>query len=178
MNLEALPTSKFTKKEFKIADPGVYYAKVSKTEMKTSQAGNEYLSVTFDITDKDGNKKGKLFDMFFESDKSFLQYKLRRFVTACGIPCHGEMTLKDLALLANDSDLVVWVQHDEWNGKSRLAANLRDAEGYYPANSFMETYNIWATIEGKPLLSETEGFETVSEDDEEEIPFATSDDEF
>ena len=89
------------------------------------------------------------------------------------------MTLKDLALLVNDAKLVVWVQHDEYNGNTRLAANLRDAEGYYPETSFVETYNIWATIEGKPqITAETEGFMPLPED-AEEVPFAEStDDDF
>lgn len=175
MNLNALPTSRFQKTEFKVADPGVYWGKVTKTEMRVAKSGADYLSVTIDITDKDGNKKGKVFDMFMDSDKAFILYKLRRFLTACDVPCTGEMSLKDIGVLVQDANLVVWVQQDEFNGKTRLVPNLRDAEGYYPGDSFFETYNIWAAVEGKEPLDPTAG---LAEDDNEEIPFATSEDDF
>lgn len=176
LNFDALPTSKFEKKntEFKPV-AGVYYAHISKTEVRKSQAGNEYLAVTMDLTDKDGKKKGKLFDNIFDSDKPFLQYKLRRFIEACRIPAEGQMKLEDLGKLVQDSNLVVWTQIGEFNGKEKQEANLRDAEGYYLTESFDEVYNIWAKVNDVEPLTPEDAFKKIDEADAEELPF---DDEF
>lgn len=174
MNFGNLPTSKFSG-NFKTADPGVYFAKIAKAEVKKSKnTGNEYLSVRFTLEDKDGKKCGSMFDMFFDSDKSFLMYKLRRFLEACEIPCTGEMSLKDLGVLVEGKSLVVWTTTDEFNEQTRVVPNLRDAEGYYPESEFQNTYNIWAQVNDKPVLDD--GFINVPEGEDEELPFASGDD--
>lgn len=182
MNFSTLPTSKFNGANGNFTPvAGVYKGKITKTEMKTSKTGNEYLSVTISLTDKDGKKRGACFEMFMDSDKSFIQYKLRRFVEACKIPCEGEMTLKDLGLLVANCELTIWTQLDEWNGKTRQVANLRDAEGYYPIEQFNEVYNIWAKVNDKPEISDEEiGAFIAVEAGDEELPFGPndSDDEF
>lgn len=171
MILDALPSNKYSKTTNFEPVAGVYYAHISKTEIKKSQTGNEYLSVVMDLTDKDSKKKGKMFDIIMDSDKTFIQYKLRRFIEACKIPCTGEMTLKDVGTLVQDSNIVVWTQIGEWNEKKRQEPNLRDAEGYYTLESFDETYNIWAKVNDQPMLTPDTAFKKIDEADEEEVPF-------
>lgn len=171
MNFSALPQSKFQKKEFEPPKAGIYVATISKTEMRTAKSGNEYLSVTFDIETPAGAKKGKMFEMFMESDKSFIQYKLRRFVEACGIPCQGEMTLKDLGLLVNGSKLVIWTQVGEWNEKARLETNLRDAEGFYPMSELENVITIYNKVNGIPDEANIPDIAYCTNVPEEEVPF-------
>lgn len=187
MNFNNLATSKFNGKgNFKTPEAGVYHARVEKCEIKTAKSGNEYLSVRMSMTDKGLAKCGSCFDMLMDSDKPFLQYKVRRFLEAIGVPVAGEMSLKDLGVIAEGCELTLWVQQEEWNGQTRVVPNLRDAEGYYPADKFKDTYNIWAKMNDKPEIDMS--FMNVPEGaDDEELPFndfhpttetAASDDEF
>lgn len=122
--------------------PGLYYAHVEKTEMKQGKDKSKppYLNLTLKLTDRDGKKAGTLFDMLMESDSSVIQYKLGRFLRACGIPLVGEMELKDIAKIVAGKDIAVDVKEDEYNGKKRAAVNLFDNEAYYLASEYEQVY--------------------------------------
>ena len=122
--------------------PGLYYAHVEKAEMKQPKDASKkpYLSVTLKLFDRDKKKAGVLFDMFSESDNNVQQYKLGRFLRACGIPLVGEMELKDIAKVVINKDIAADVKEDEYNGHKRAAVNLFDNEAYYTADEYETVY--------------------------------------
>lgn len=122
--------------------PGLYYAHIEKTEMKQSKDKTKppYLNLTLKLTDRDGKKAGTLFDMMSESDSAVIQYKIGRFIRACGIPLVGEMELKDIGKIVAGKDIVVDVKNDEYNGKKRAVVNLFDNEAYYLPSEYEEVY--------------------------------------
>ena len=180
MNLSALNgASKFGGSKFKnFAEPGVYKAIVEAADMKQSKDTTKppYLSVRFGLYQGD-KRLGGMFDIFSEPTKNFTMYKLSRFLKACNIPLEGDMELKDIALLVKDCEITLWAQEDEWNGTKRLAANLRDAEGYYTASELQEITAVYNKAMGITSdVCPTSFSVDVDDDSEEEVPFDT--DEF
>lgn len=98
LNFDSLPTSKPSQNS--IAD-GTYTATVFKAEMRTSQAGNEYLNVSFK-TDA-----GFVNENYFESDKPFIQWKLGQLLKACKVTLSGEGSLKDVAKVIAGKKVVI-----------------------------------------------------------------------
>lgn len=74
------------------AEVGPQSAEINKVELKKSKTGTEYLSVWLKL-----DKGGMAFESFFDSDKEFPIYKLRRFLEAIKVELSGSLTLKDIA---------------------------------------------------------------------------------
>ena len=135
INFDALPKtneSNYTPK----AD--VYLAHIEKAEMRTPKTAGkpDYLSLQYRLTRHDGSKAGVMFDGQYESDKQIMQYKLGRFLTACGIPLKGQMELKDIATLVLNKDIVVDTSVDESGSQPRLQVDIFGREAYYPKKEF------------------------------------------
>lgn len=100
VNFDALPKDKPNQNN--VTD-GRYKAKVFKTEMRTSKdSNNEYLNVSFKLDDG-----GFVNENYFDSDKPFLQYKLGRLLKACKVTLSGEGTLKDVAKVIKDKEVII-----------------------------------------------------------------------
>lgn len=70
-------------------EEGVYELSVSAVEEKNSSAGNPMISVTYDVTNIDGNRK--LWDNFVLTEKSL--WKLQEFFKALGLPTEEVVTM-------------------------------------------------------------------------------------
>ena len=100
LNFNSLPKDKPSNNSVK---EGTYTATIFKTQMLVSKTtGNEYLNVSFKI---DGG--GFVNENYFDSDKSFLQWKLGRLLQACNVTLSGEGTLKDVAKVIKGKKVVV-----------------------------------------------------------------------
>lgn len=114
---------------------GPQSAEVSKVEIKTSKnTGKEYLAVQMKLS-----KGGMLFESFFDSDKEFPIYKLRRFLDAIGVELSGTLTLKDIAKFVQQKigtklDVVIVIADNDYAASDFKGSN----EGFYKAGFFEE----------------------------------------
>ena len=152
INFDALPQTNDSAYK-PVAD--VYLAHIEKAEMRKPKDPNkpDYLNLQYRISKHDGSKAGVMFDGQYESDKNLIQYKLGRFLKACGIPLKGQMELKDIATLVLNKDIVVDTSVDESGSQPRLQVDLFGREAYYPKEQFDE---IW-----KLAHPDEDGFEAV-----------------
>ena len=176
INLDALPQesgSNYTPK------PDVYLALIEKAEMRTPKPSSDgtkkpdYLSLQYRISKFDGSKAGVMFDSQYESDKQAVQYKLTRFLKACGIPLQGQMELKDIATLVLNKQIVVDTKIDESSNQPRLQVDLFGREAYYPKEQFEEIWRLAHPEEGdgftaapageEPFMQVPEGADTEEE---------------
>lgn len=109
INFNALP------KEFengnKIIPAGKYTAVVVKAEMKTSKSSNSsYLNIMFECYNDKNEKVGNVFDKQFDSDKAFLQTKLRKFIEAIKLNLSGEFELADLPKVCLGKKCIITVK--------------------------------------------------------------------
>lgn len=134
VNFDALPKDKPNQNN--VTD-GRYKARVFKTEMRTGKKSNEeYLNVSFKLDDG-----GFVNENYFDSDKSFLQYKLGRLLKACKVTLSGEGTLKDVAKVIKDKEVIIDVAvNDRGYGALDYSG---DNDGIYPVDA---TPNPEATV--------------------------------
>ena len=134
VNFDALPKDKPNQNN--VTD-GRYKARVFKTEMRTGKDSNaEYLNVSFKI-----DNGGFVNENYFDSDKSFLQYKLGRLLKACKVTLSGEGTLKDVAKVIKDKEVIIDVAvNDRGYGALDYSG---DNDGIYPVDA---TPNPEATV--------------------------------
>ena len=124
-----------------LLEAGKYKADILKAEMKRSQAGAEYMALTFDLTGSEG-EKGKLWDTFFDSDKELPRYKLQRLITALNLNLTGLFELKDLCKIVAGKQIIVDVGVDEKNERGpRNTVDVFKGEIYYPISE-------WASLTG------------------------------
>lgn len=116
---------------------GKYIATIEKAEHKLSKAGKDMLSVTFDLKTLDGKKvPGKLFDFIMDGEHNLVQYKLKRFIIACGlleaIQEYGEFELKDLGKLVVGKTIVVdtVIEKNEQYGDKLKVDTVKDRVFY------------------------------------------------
>lgn len=129
INFDSLPQ---TKPNGFLIDKDFYKGTIIEAKMRTPKNGGaEYLAVTFSLTDKDGNAKGKLWDNFFDIDKELPRYKLGRFITALRLPLSGSFELKDLCKIIVNKSVIVDVGVDEKNTPPRNQVDVFNAEIYY-----------------------------------------------
>lgn len=141
INFDKLPQDN----PYALPAPGVYKAKIVEAEMKSPKndpTRPDYLNVKYTLFDKANKNCGNLYDIISESDKSVVQYKLSRFIRACGIPLTGTMELKDLAKLVKNKEIVVDISLDKKSEQPRMQVDLFTREGYYTTAEFMDIYNI------------------------------------
>jgi hypothetical protein len=127
---------------------GTYLATVTKTEMKQPNdlAKPMYLQVSFKMEGTDG-ETGSFTDRFFESDSSYVLFKLTRFLKANAINLSGNVELSDIEKLITVGDQVVTVirhSKNEYQGNETIQAevDLFNSDCYYPASD-------WAKFKGE-----------------------------
>lgn len=107
------------------AEVGPQSAEINKVELKKSKTGTEYLSVWLKL-----DKGGMAFESFFDSDKEFPIYKLRRFLEAIKVELSGSLTLKDIAKfikVGTKLDIIIAV-----DDKGYASADFsHDNDGFY-----------------------------------------------
>lgn len=171
INFDKLPQDN----PFALPDPGVYKAKIVEAEMKSPKndpTKPDYLNLKYTLFDRNNKNCGSIYDILSESDSSVVQYKISRFVRACGIPLTGSMELKDLAKIVKNKEIVVDVTHDKKSDQPRAQVDLFSREGYYMASEFEEIYLLVHPEEAEEadfhVMNETSG-------DDEERPFDAQD---
>jgi len=159
INLDAVPD----KNPSAPIDEGTYLATVTKTKMSQPNDINkgEYLHVEYSVEGTDGSK-GAFSDNHYDSDSSYLQFKLKRFLTALDLQLTGEIELKDIEKLVQvGSKLVLVVRHStsEWKGVKKTDAEIDifGSDCFYPVSD-------WAKFKGDADDPFTQANETESTD--------------
>lgn len=176
INFDKLPTESPNT----LPEPNVYLAEVVFTEMKQPQDESKpmYLNMRYQLTDGKGKNAGSVYDMMFDSEANLLQYKLGRFIQACGIPLQGQMELKDLAKLVMGKKFAVDIKIDEdTTGKypDKAVVDVFSREVFYPQEQFKEIYEL--VNQEEPTLSALNdggSFVEVPDNASADIPFDTS----
>lgn len=153
---------------------GVYKAKIVEAEMKQGKdlSKPEYLNIKYTLFDKNNKNCGSLYDIISESDSSVVQYKISRFVRACGIPLVGAMELKDLAKLVKNKELALDVSYDKKSDTPRAQVDLFSREAYYLPSEFMEIYNI---VHPDEAAQDAFNANNNLDSTDEEVPFNAAD---
>lgn len=163
LNFEALPKDKPSQNN---VTKGRYKAKVFKTQMMKSKTTNEeYLNVSFKINDG-----GFVNENYFDSDKTFLMYKLGRLLKACKVSLKGEGSLKDVAKVIANKEVIIDV---DVNDRGYGCLDYSGAnEGIYALDEVSSATNTTNTTEdlGQSIAVEDaevqEAIETVVEDED------------
>jgi len=111
---------------------GQYHVKIEAADMKPKAGKPDYMNVRFGIISDNGARIGSVFDIIAESDHALPQYKARKFIEACQLDLHGEFSLKDLAKLVVNKEMLVYlkVQTDEYG--SRIVVDVAPDDIYLP----------------------------------------------
>ena len=128
---------------FKLPEAGLYIATIKDATMKQPKDPSKsmYLNLRYELTDDSNNKAGSMFDMMFESDTDFCQFKLSRFLVACEIPLVGEMELKDVAKLVVGKRMGIMIEQDLSNAQyPKVVVDMKSTDGYFPMNKYPEVY--------------------------------------
>lgn len=165
INFDALPKEN----PYALPEAGVYHAHIAEAEMKQGKdiAKPPYLNLKYQLSDANGNNKGTLYDIISESDSSVVQYKIARFIRACGIPLTGSMELKDIAKVVAGRDIVVDVSIDNKQNPPRAQVDLFSRQAFYLPQEFEEVYALVNPPKGE--LNE------FNSGNDEEIPFNATD---
>ena len=95
-------------------EEGQHIVKLIEIEETESQAGNDMLNATFQVT-KGTSSGAKLYDNFVLTEKAL--WKLQSFLTAIGMKADGKVVI-DLDKLIGKT-CIVEVAHEEYDGKTR-----------------------------------------------------------
>lgn len=157
---------------FSLPTPGVYKAKIAEASMKKSKTDSTkppYLNMKLELFDNTGKKAGVIFDMLSESDSSVVQYKIGRFLTACGIPLVGQMELSDIAKIVVNKEIAVDITIDHKANPERAVVDLFSRQAYYPMSEYAAEYA--ATHMEPPSENDFAALAEVPADAPEEQPF-------
>lgn len=127
---------------------GQHAVKVATSEMRTSQGGNDMISVVFEVIGNDPDKGGRVYENFPLVDTAL--WKLKGFLQSIGMKADGKVQIDLDKLIGKVCDINV--VHEEYEGKIRARVE-----------SIM-----------KHAVPE-DGFE--DDDDDDEPPFDDDDDE-
>lgn len=170
INFDTIPTTNGS--GFALVPEGKHRAKVNKAEMRQAfdKTKPDELNLTLECFDKEGNSIGIVFDTLKEvgnTDKGTESqlYKVGRFVRACGIELTGSVDLKDIAKLVVGKEVIVDIEHNTWKEKTTARPSMFNAEIYYAVSEADEVLN------KDPLVAMEDA------DDDDELPFVTSDEE-
>jgi hypothetical protein len=123
---------------------GVHTAKIVEIQENTTQAGDDMLTMVFEVIRGD-SKGAKVYDNFVLTDKAL--WKLKQLLQSLGVKCNGKIALDLDKLIGKVCDIAVY--HEEYNGK--LKARIDE---YTPVKSSGE--------------SDDEDYDDEGEDDTEE----------
>ena len=93
---------------------GVHTAKIVEVQENTTQAGDDMLTMVFEVI-KGDSKGAKVYDNFVLTDKAL--WKLKQLLQAIGIKCDGKIILDLDKLVDRVCDILVY--HEEYNGKTK-----------------------------------------------------------
>lgn len=127
---------------FTKAEEGQHIAVIKTIEEKTSAAGNDMLSATFEIT-RGTSKGARVYDNFVLGETSL--WKLKSYLEAIGMSAKGRIVL-DLDAMMN-KPCIIEVIHEEYNGSMKARI-----DGY------------------KAIAAEPDEDEDDMEEEEEEVP--------
>lgn len=168
INFDSLPQSN----PFTIPDD-IYIARITEAIMKKPKdaAKPPYLNLKYELFDANGKKAGTLYDIMAESDSSVVQYKIGRFIRACGIPLTGSMELSDIAKIVMNKEIVVDIKTTSKKGEDpRTQVDLFGREAYYMRSEFDEMYAV-AHAGAQPPMDTTEVVGNIPTGIEEEVEF-------
>lgn len=145
--------------------PGPYHCKVVDVKMRdpkqpedqTAPRKKQYMQLTYELYDINGNKKGKMFDSFFDSDAQALQYKLGRLNYAAQLNLTTEIELKDLSKLMPGKEYVVIT-------KKQIDNRTKEENGFLEADLF-----------GSEIFFRLDEFAEVAGPADDDLPFAATD---
>ena len=93
---------------------GIHPAKIVEVEQTTSQAGDDMLTVAFEVTGGP-DKGGRVYDNFVLTQKAL--WKLKVLLRAIGMKCDGKIMVDLDRMIGKTCDIEVF--HDEYNGQKR-----------------------------------------------------------
>ena len=99
---------------YKKCEEGIHTAKLVAIDEKTTQAGDDMLAATFEVT-KGDSSGARVFDNFTLTSKALWTLKL--FLTAAGIKAEGKIAIELDKLIGKVVDIEV--VHEEYNGQTR-----------------------------------------------------------
>lgn len=119
------------KDPFELPEPGLYLGYIEKAVIKTSSKGNTYINFEIALKDMEGNKKGKMFWMFFDADWQL--YQTGKFLTALNFEMQGEMELADIATMAEKQEVLVAIRIEPGQDsyKDKAVPDFNTWAGFY-----------------------------------------------
>lgn len=147
LNFDNLPTEYTGGSKFEPAAPGFYRATIEDAKIDTGSNG-KYMIVVLVL---DSPNKNKIWDRhFYNSEKDFPLYKLRRFLEATGLNLSGHIVeMEDVVKLLKDKQLVVDVKIEEDNkGRDTNVVEPFENKIYYPITE-------WAALTGGQAVQAT-----------------------
>ena len=99
---------------YKKCEEGIHTAKLVAIDEKTTQAGDDMLAATFEVT-KGDSSGARVFDNFTLTSKAL--WKLKLFLTAANIKAEGKIAIELDKLIGKVVDIEV--AHEEYNGQTR-----------------------------------------------------------
>lgn len=153
---------------------GYYYGRITDAVMKQPKdvTKNEYLNITYELFDETKTKVGVVFDILTESDKPFMEYKLKRWGQAIGLAGKEFAGLADIAKIAKGKVIIfrTKVEKNEQYG-DRAVVDIGDEGIYYSKN---EASSFFETVSAPKKSKENAPVKV--EDTDESAPFASDDD--
>ena len=136
------------KKEFEPLAPGLYIANILEAKPTTASTGTEYVKMTLEVKDFEGNFKGKLWHNLFLTEKN--AWNVGNMLAAVGCPIEdadddAEMSVDQMAKVLEGGQVCIHTKLEEnnWNGKVTMrpvldvfgpmagVAKLDDASRWY-----------------------------------------------
>lgn len=99
---------------YKRCAEGVHTAKCVEVQENTTQAGDDMLTMVFEVI-KGDSKGAKVYDNFVLTDKAL--WKLKQLLQVIGVKCDGKIVLDLDKLVGKVCDILVY--HEEYNGKTK-----------------------------------------------------------
>jgi hypothetical protein len=137
LNFDSLPKDRPAGAGFPLLPNGYSTFKIISAEVKKSTgektAGKDYLELVLQCTDIKTGISGRIWDTFYDSDKSLTKYKLRQLLIAVNCILKGDFTFKDLTKILINKEGIAAVKINENPGyKPKNEINVFDDEIYYP----------------------------------------------
>lgn len=118
---------------------GTYPIQIEKAEMKQpkDKTKKQYLNLTYNVFDTEGKQIGKVWDKLFESESSYIQWKIKRFVEALELPLKS-FELKDLAKLVVGKKLKAELVQKTEDNKTTTEVDIFGDNIFLPFNEKAE----------------------------------------
>lgn len=152
-----------------------YYGRITDAVIKQPKdiTKNEYLNVTYELLDTSKTKVGVIFDILSESDKPFMEYKLKRWGQALGLAGKEFAGLSDIAKIIKGKVIIfrTKVEKSDQYG-DRAVVDIGDEGIYYHKD---EAANFFEPATA-PIQPKADKGPTRIEDTDESALFGSEDD--